>query len=69
MSSCVWLNVLDRANARQEAALADLRGEIQEEKEREKRELKTSLSLQWYGILLFVSGVAITVGANVFSCG
>jgi hypothetical protein len=60
---------IDRATARQEAALGQLREKIQEEKEREKQELKASLSLQWYGIFLFISGVAITVAANVFSCG
>lgn len=40
----------------------------QERKEEDQEILRTSVTLQWWGIGLFVAGVAASVAANVVSC-
>jgi hypothetical protein len=41
----------------------------QEREEEEKELLRASVTLQWWGISLFVAGVVASVAANVISCG
>lgn len=63
---------LDRAIEEVHDELRETRDELKlERREREEEEnelLRASVTLQWWGISLFVAGVITSVAANVISC-